>query len=145
MKTSRVQARRIRHKRVRKKVSGSDTRPRMAIALSNRHMSVQFIDDGKGVTLGCVTTLGREMGHNADSARELGREAAEKALQSGIDRVVVDRGGHKYHGRVRALVEAAAKAGLLVGKAVAGSPGEAGEGAAAAGGGSAGSRDKEAK
>jgi large subunit ribosomal protein L18 len=88
----------------------------MSIMVSNKHMYVQFVDDDRAVTLASATTCGRaEAKHNVAAAAQLGREAAEAAVKAGIREVVVDRGGHKYHGRVKAIVESAVKAGLTIG------------------------------
>jgi len=88
----------------------------MAIMVSNKHMYVQFVDDDRGVTLASATTCGQaEAKHNVAAAAQLGQLAAAAATKAGIREVVVDRGGHKYHGRVKALVESAVKAGLVVG------------------------------
>ena len=103
-----------RHRRVRRKVSGTVVRPRMAIMVSNRHMYVQFIDDDKCVTLASVTTSGTDSLSNMGTAGVLGKHAAETALKKGIKNVVVDRGGHKYHGKVKAIVEAAIAGGLVI-------------------------------
>ena len=112
---SRQDYRRKRHDRVRRKVNGSSTRPRMSIMRSNRYLYVQFIDDVAQRTLAAVTTLGHEGGCDAEAARSLGRRAAEVALGRGIRNVVVDRGGFKFHGRIKALVDAALESGLKAG------------------------------
>lgn len=104
-----------RHRRVRRKVSGSSDRPRMAIMISDRHMYVQFIDDDKCVTLASVTTSGTDSLSNIKTASVLGKRAAETALKKGIKNAVADRGGHKYHGKVKAIVEAAIASGLTIG------------------------------
>lgn len=110
---SRIECRRRRHMRVRKKISGTAERPRMAISCSNKHMYVQFIDDDRSTTLASVSTLGDNSGNNVAAAQLLGRHAAESACSKGIQSVVVDRGGFKFHGRVKAIVDAAATAGLV--------------------------------
>lgn len=110
-KNSRV----IRHERLRRRLSGTAARPRMALMVSNRHMYVQFVDDVRQVTLAAVSTAGKDAGNpTVDKARALGRESASAAKAAGIERVVVDRGGFKYHGRIKALVEGAAEAGLKI-------------------------------
>jgi len=86
----------------------------MAIMRSLRRLYVQFIDDEAARTLASVSTTGQDNGRNLDAAAALGRRAAEAALDRGIRRVVVDRGGHVYHGRVKAVVEAAVEAGLSI-------------------------------
>jgi len=109
---SRAEARQARHRRVRAKVRGSAERPRMAVMISNKHMYVQFIDDERGVTLASASTLGADGGHNLAAATRLGQQAGASAVAAGIRRVVVDRGGYRFHGRVKAIVEAARQAGL---------------------------------
>jgi large subunit ribosomal protein L18 len=104
-----------RHERVRKKISGTAGRPRMAIKIANRYMYVQFIDDDLGHTLASASSLKMDAPNNAATARLLGLAAANVALESGIREAVVDRGGHRYHGRVKAIVEAVAEKGLLPG------------------------------
>ena len=103
-----------RHRRVRRKISGTAERPRLAISKSSRHMYVQLIDDVQGVTLASATTVGSQAKKNVEQASELGRRAAEAALSKGIERVVVDRGGFLFHGRVKAIVDAATAAGLNI-------------------------------
>lgn len=100
--------------RIRARVRGSAQRPRMAIHVSNRNMYVQFIDDDAAVTLASATTVREEAPCNLETARRLGAEAAGHAVGKGIGRVVVDRGGYGYHGRVRAIVEAALENGLEI-------------------------------
>jgi large subunit ribosomal protein L18 len=104
-----------RHERVRKKISGTAERPRMAIKIANRHMYVQFIDDERGFTLASASSLKMDAANNAATARLLGQAAAKVAADAGIREAVVDRGGHRYHGRVKAIVEAVAEKGLLPG------------------------------
>ena len=84
--------------------------------VSNKHMYVQFVDDNKAVTLASASTLGMDGGHNVATAVRLGQTAAQCALKAGILKVVVDRGGHRYHGRVKAIVDAANQAGLRTGR-----------------------------
>lgn len=104
-----------RHLRLRQKVRGSAARPRMAIFVSNCHMYVQFVDDDARQTLAQATTLGLEDAKvNVATATVLGGKAAAAAQEKGIRKVVVDRGGFKYHGRVKAIVEAAVAAGLSI-------------------------------
>lgn len=114
---NRNEARVRRHRRVRKKVRGTAERPRMAVCLTSKHIYVQFIDDDRGVTLASVSSLAPEFRSegakcNADGARRLGAMAAERALSREIRRVVLDRGGFRYEGRLRSLAEAAREAGL---------------------------------
>lgn len=109
---SRKDYRQRRHMRVRKKVGGTRERPRMSIAISNKHIQVQFVDDEGAITMASASTLGGGGTKNIASAGLVGRRAAEAALEKGIRNVVVDRGGHKFHGRLRAIVDAAIEAGL---------------------------------
>lgn len=113
---ARREARLRRHRRVRKKVQGSATRPRLAVHRSNRHISAQVIDDDAGVTLASASTLEASLrtdaNGNKDAATRIGQQVAERAKAKGIDQVVFDRGGYLYHGRVAALAEAAREAGL---------------------------------
>lgn len=111
---NRKEMRQRRHRRVRRKVSGTAERPRLAICKSSRHVYVQLIDDVQGVTLVSATTAGTQDKQNIEQASELGRRAAEAALSKGIERVVVDRGGFRFHGRVKAIVDAATAAGLVI-------------------------------
>lgn len=114
---SRKESRARRHERIRKKIAGTQACPRMAIALSNRFMYVQFIDDEKSATLAAATTLGREgCKNNVEAAGVFGRDVGNIALSKGIVRAVVDRSGFRYHGRVQAIVEGARAAGLQIGK-----------------------------
>ena len=103
-----------RHMRLRQKVQGTAARPRMSIAVTNAHMYVQFIDDDAGTTLASVTTLGLDAKLNIATAKILGEKAAEAAKAKGISLVVIDRGGFRYHGRVKQVVEAALASGLKV-------------------------------
>ena len=104
------------HKRIRRKIQGSEERPRLAIFRSVNHIYAQVIDDSKGVTLVAASTTESEWrgrtGGNIAAAREIGKAIAERAKAKGINRVVFDRGGYIYHGRVRNLAEAAREAGL---------------------------------
>lgn len=110
------QARRVR--RVRKKVSGTSERPRLAVSRSNRNIYVQVIDDMSGRTLCAVGTQSKDLraqigyGGNAKAAGLIGKAIGEKAKELGIEAVCFDRRGRKYHGRVKALAEAAREAGL---------------------------------
>lgn len=103
-----------RHLRLRHKVRGSAARPRMAIFVSNCHMYVQFVDDDARATLAQVTTLGTDAKVNLATAKDLGTKAAAAAQEKGIRKIVVDRGGFKFHGRVKAIVDAAVAAGLSI-------------------------------
>lgn len=103
------------HRRIRRKVRGTPERPRLAVFRSLRHIYAQVIDDVRGHTLASASSgeQGRSVaGGNVQGAREVGRLIAERALARGISKVVFDRGGYRYHGRVKALAEAAREAGL---------------------------------
>ncbi len=107
-----------RHWRVRKKVSGTKERPRMAVCFTNKNIHVQFIDDVAGVTLAAASSTSKatperdKLAANAAGAKVLGTFAAQTALGKGIKEVVFDRGGARYHGKVKALADAAREAGL---------------------------------
>jgi large subunit ribosomal protein L18 len=104
-----------RHRRVRKKVRGTPERPRLAVFRSSRHIVAQVIDDIAGVTLAAASTHERDFdgyGGNIEAAARVGALAAERAKAAGITKVVFDRGGNRYHGRVKALADAARDAGL---------------------------------
>lgn len=111
-------ARKSRHDRVRAKVKGSSERPRLCVFRSLSHIYAQIIDDVKGHTLAFASTLDREVKEQADGKVKLekaglvGTLMARRALEIGIEQVVFDRGGYKYHGRVKALAEAAREGGL---------------------------------
>jgi len=110
--------RRRRHHRLRRKVAGTPDRPRLAVFRSLNHIYAQIIDDQNGHTLVAASTLDgslraeKKSGGNVAAAEEVGRLIAERAKEKGVGRVVFDRGGFKYHGRVKAFAEAARKAGL---------------------------------
>ena len=109
---------RRRHWRVRHKISGTKERPRMSVCFTNKNIHVQFIDDLAGVTLAAASTTSQAtpdraaLAANAKSAKIVGALAAKAALAKGIQQVVFDRGGALYHGKVKALAEAAREAGL---------------------------------
>ena len=106
-------ARTRRRRRVRLKVRGTDERPRVSYFRSNRHVYVQVISDESGRTLVALSTLKDETtGVMVEKASGLGTRLAEACKKAGIERAVVDRGGYRYHGRLRALTEAAREAGL---------------------------------
>jgi len=119
-KHNRRAARDRRHKRVRKSIVGTASRPRLAVFRSLRHLTVQLVDDGRGHTLVAASTieptlrksLGKSGACTTAGAAAVGKAVAERALKAGIDRAVFDRGGYLYHGRVRALAEAAREGGL---------------------------------
>ena len=100
-----------RHFRVRKKVNGTSERPRLVIYRSLKHIYAQLVDDISHRTLMTVTDAGAE-GKKTEKSAEVGKRIAEKAKEAGITRVVFDRGGYKYHGRVKALADAAREGGL---------------------------------
>jgi len=108
----------IRHRRVRQKITGTISRPRLCVFRSLNHVHAQLIDDSRGQTLVSMSTLDSQMRGKTDGMEKskkagiVGTLLAEKALNKGIKQVVFDRGGYKYHGRVKALAEAARKAGL---------------------------------
>lgn len=104
---------RKRHLRLRQKIVGTAERPRMSICVTNKHMYVQFVDDSVGNTLAQASSI-KESKANVEVARRLGAAAAEAAKAKGIVRIVVDRGGHPYHGRVAAIVESAVANGLSI-------------------------------
>jgi large subunit ribosomal protein L18 len=105
-----------RHLRVRKKVSGTPVRPRMVVNRSTRHLFVQVVDDTTGTTLAWASTMEADLraaeGDKTAKARRVGELVAERAKSAGIETVVFDRGGNKYHGRVAALADGARDAGL---------------------------------
>jgi large subunit ribosomal protein L18 len=105
-----------RHRRVRKSVRGTAERPRLAVYRSNRHISAQVIDDLAGRTIASASTVEAEnragATGNKDAAATVGRLVAERAKAAGVERVVFDRGGFLYHGRVESLADAAREAGL---------------------------------
>jgi large subunit ribosomal protein L18 len=105
-----------RHARVRKQVQGTAQRPRLAVFRSNRHVVAQVIDDRAGTTLAAASTLEADLRSgstsNCDAAAKVGTKVAERAKAAGIEQVVFDRGGFRYHGRVAALADAAREAGL---------------------------------
>lgn len=112
-----AEARRRRHRRVRKRVSGAPERPRLAVFRSNRHLYAQLIDDIGGRTIAAASTMDPSLRSDEDaessaSAEAVGKLLAERALEKGVQSVVFDRGGFKFHGKVKALAEAARKQGL---------------------------------
>src|SRR5215471_5794779 len=108
----------LRHWRVRKKISGTKERPRMSVCFTNENIHVQFIDDAAGITLAATSTLSKatpnreNLAANVASAKTVGTLAAKAAMDKGIQQVVFDRGGARYHGKVKALADAAREAGL---------------------------------
>jgi large subunit ribosomal protein L18 len=115
--TSRAEIRTAIHSRIRRKVRGDTERPRLAIYRSLNHIYAQVIDDRLGQTLVSASTTEKDLrssgsGGNLDAARRIGQAIAERALAKGIEQVVFDRGGYLYHGRIKALTDAARAAGL---------------------------------
>ena len=114
---NRTEARRRIHRRIRRRVRGSAERPRLCVHFSGRHVCAQLIDDDAGVTLAAASTLepGGERGRahaNCAAAERIGRLIGERAREKNIAQAVFDRGGFRYHGRVKALADAARGAGL---------------------------------
>lgn len=120
--TSRAVVRAAIHSRIRRKVSGSAERPRLAIYRSLNHIYAQVIDDLNGKTLASASTTEKDLrgssGGNLDAARRIGQVIAERAIARGIEQVVFDRGGYLYHGRIKALTDAARAAGLNKNEAI---------------------------
>ena len=118
MSSSRELARKKRHLRVRKKVSGTPERPRLNVYRSLNHIYAQIIDDFAGNTIVAASSIDKELkgkissGGNIEAARTVGSLIARRALDKGIKQVVFDRGGYLYHGRIRALADAAREGGL---------------------------------
>jgi large subunit ribosomal protein L18 len=112
----RVRARSKRHARVRARVVGGAERPRLCVFRSSRHIYVQAIDDGRGATLAQASTLelreGKTATGNIKAAKQIGALIAGRLKEKGIEKVVFDRGGYLYHGRVKAIADAAREAGL---------------------------------
>lgn len=104
----------IRHKRIRKKVAGTAERPRLAVNFSGRHIRAQVIDDVKGVTIAAASTQEKaaKAGANVANAQTVGKLVADRAKKKSISKVVFDRGGFQYQGKVKALADAAREAGL---------------------------------
>jgi len=120
MKTASIQrhaGRLRRHRRVRKKISGTAERPRLAVYRSNKHISVQLIDDLNGHTIAAASTVEPDLrkqgsGATVDAAKRVGTLIAQRAKSAGVTKVVYDRGGFIFHGRVAAAADAAREAGL---------------------------------
>jgi large subunit ribosomal protein L18 len=106
----------LRRWRIRKTVTGTSERPRMAVCFSSENIHVQFIDDTAGKTLAAASTVSKtdakNLSANVDGAKKIGAIAAKNALDKGIKEVVFDRGGNRYHGKVKALADAARESGL---------------------------------
>lgn len=114
-KADKNQARLRRHRRVRGKISGTASRPRMNVFRSRSNIYAQIIDDVKGVTLVSASSVEKDFGMyggNKEAAKKVGEIIAERALEKGIENVVFDRGGYIFHGRVKELAEGAREGGL---------------------------------
>ncbi len=115
-KVSRNEMRKVRHARIRENLSGTSERPRLCVFRSNKNIEAQIIDDVKGATLVSASSLEKELkltnGGNVEAAKVVGSEIAKRAKKAKINTVVFDRGGYLYHGRVKALAEAARDGGL---------------------------------
>ncbi len=113
-KESRNSLRERRHARVREKVKGTSSMPRLVVFRSNKNIEAQIIDDVKGVTLASSSSSALKLtnGGNIEAAKSVGLDLAKKALAKKIEKVVFDRGGYEYHGRVAALADAAREGGL---------------------------------
>lgn len=111
-------ARLKRHLRIRKTITGTTERPRLSVFRSSKHIYAQIIDDVQGVTIAQASTLDAELktsvenGGNVDAARQVGELVAKRAVEKNVTKVVFDRGGYLYHGRIQALADAAREAGL---------------------------------
>jgi large subunit ribosomal protein L18 len=115
-KTSRATVRTAIHKRIRRKVRGTSEHPRLAVYRSLHHIYAQLIDDEHGQTLVSASTTEKDLrgktGGNVEAATRVGKEIARRAMARGINRVVFDRGGYLYHGRIKALADGAREGGL---------------------------------
>lgn len=115
MTDERREGRERRHKRVRKKVSGTSERPRLSVYRSLNNIYAQIIDDTKGNTLAAASSLSeglKQLRGNVETSKEVGGLIAKKAMDKGIKKVVFDKGGYLYHGRIKALADAARETGL---------------------------------
>ncbi|MCM1985319.1 50S ribosomal protein L18 [Lyngbya confervoides] len=118
MKASRKTLTNRRHRRIRQKIHGTADRPRLCVFRSNQHIYAQVIDDDKQHTLAAASTLDSDLkqemagGNTCEASAWVGKRVAQRATQQGIQQVVFDRGGNLYHGRVKALADAAREAGL---------------------------------
>lgn len=105
-----------RHIRGRKRIFGAPDRPRLVVTRSSRHILAQVIDDTKGMTLACASTMEADLrkaeGDKTAKAKEVGKLVAERAKKAGVEKVVFDRAGNKFHGRIAALAEGAREVGL---------------------------------
>ncbi|MEX1037626.1 MAG: 50S ribosomal protein L18 [Acidimicrobiia bacterium] len=115
MMGTRTEARRRRHGRVRKHISGTGERPRMAVYRSNRYIYVQLIDDAAGHTIASASSQEKDLRSETlteEIAAKVGKLVGDRAKEAGVTSVVFDRGGYKFHGKIKALAEAARKSGL---------------------------------
>jgi large subunit ribosomal protein L18 len=112
IQNKRNEIRRRIHSRIRAKLAGTTERPRLNVYRSLNHIYAQVIDDQKGETLISASSIKLKTGGNVAAAKEIGKAIAEKAVEKGIKKVVFDRGGFLYHGRIKALADAAREAGL---------------------------------
>lgn len=116
MAATKAEHRRRRHRRVRKKVMGTAERPRLAVFRSNKHIYAQAIDDLAGRTVASASTMETDLAAGStatvDAAKEVGKRVGERVKSAGIDTVVFDRGGFKYHGRIAAVADGARESGL---------------------------------
>lgn len=117
-KISRNEARLNRHRRIRKKISGTSSIPRLSVFKSLNNISAQIIDDEKGITLVSASSIDKDLkiknGSNVEAAKVVGAEIAKRAKKAKISKVVFDRSGYLYHGRVKALADAARENGLNI-------------------------------
>lgn len=117
-KPSRKEAREKRHYRLRNKISGTHTRPRLAVFRSNKHIYAQIIDDVAGNTIVSASTMEKAIAEtlkstsNVEAASEIGKIIGKRAVEKGIQEIIFDRGGYVYHGKIKALAESAREAGL---------------------------------
>ncbi|OON94735.1 MAG: 50S ribosomal protein L18 [Candidatus Epulonipiscioides saccharophilum] len=115
-KESRTAIREKKHKKVRNKISGTSNRPRLSVFRSEKHIYAQIIDDTKGITIASASSIAKEQklenGADIEAAKKVGSLIAKNAISKGVKEVVFDRGGFIYHGRVKALADAAREAGL---------------------------------
>ncbi len=110
--TKRNEIRKRIHARIRRKLAGTTERPRLNVYRSVGHIYAQVIDDQSGVTIAAASTIKAKTGGNVAAAKEIGKQIAELAKEKGVTKVVFDRGGYLYHGRIKALADAAREAGL---------------------------------
>ena len=115
-KKDKAAVRRAVHTRIRRRVRGTQERPRLAIFRSLNHIYAQVIDDERAVTIASASTVEKDLkgtsGGNIEAAQRVGRAIAERAVAAGVEQVVFDRGGFRFHGRIKALTDAAREAGL---------------------------------